>query len=247
MVYIDIDLKIFAKHTKPQIEAGKMVNIVRETLKEAKHQKQDTYEKQRKSMEPLIEKLEDLKEEVAIAAQPPPERVAIEGVTPAALPAPTILVANPNYGFSEEELEKLNDYGLSSPLEAFHSGEESAAQKRAANINKNLGGQKRQTKKGSSKQEKLDAEINNLRKYQNRLKIIESGRATLVQQRGKGVVFYNTPEDLLGRLELLGGSIEVGNSSKAVARQFSAIAHKLKDLNVLSNPELTTILTNYNI
>ena len=66
-----MDLKMFSKHTKPQIEAGKMVNIVRETLKEAKHQNQDAYEKQRKSMEPLIEKLEDLKEEVAIAAAIP--------------------------------------------------------------------------------------------------------------------------------------------------------------------------------
>ena len=134
-----MDLKIFAKHTKPQIEAGKMVNIVRETLKEAKHQKQDDYEKQRKSMEPLIEKLEDLKEEVTIAAIPPPKRVA--------LPASTVLVDNPNYGFSEEELEKLKVYGLPSPLETFHSGEENAAQRMAANISKRLGGQKGQRKK----------------------------------------------------------------------------------------------------
>ena len=69
----------------------------------------------------------------------------------------------------------------------------------------------------------------------------------LVQQRRKGVVFYNKPEEFLDRLELLGGSIEAGNSSKAVAHQFSAIAHKLRYLNVLSNPELMTILTNYNI
>ena len=133
-----MDLKIFTKHTKAQIEAGKMVNIVRETLKEAKHQKQDAYEKQRKSMEPLIEKLEDLKEEVAIAAQPPPERtrVVIEGVAPAALLAPATIVTNPNYGFSEEELEKLKEYGLPSPSEAFHSEEESAAQKKVANIKK---------------------------------------------------------------------------------------------------------------
>ena len=242
-----MDLKIFAKHTKPQIKAGKMVNVVRETLKEVKHQRQDAYEKQRKSMEPLIEKLEDLKEEVAIAAQPPPERVAIEGVAPAALPAPATIFTNPNYGFTEEELGKLKDYGLPSPLEAFNSGEQISARKRAASINKNLGGQKRQSKEGSQKREKLDVEINNLRKYQDRLKIIESGCATRVQQHGKGVVFYNKPEELLDRLELLGGSIEAGNSSKAVARQFSTIAHKVRDLNVLSNPELTTILTNYNI
>ena len=135
-----------------------MVNIVRETLKEVKHQKQDAYEKQRKSMEPLIEKLEDLKEEVAIAAIPQPKRVAIERVAPAAFPAPATIVADPNYGFSEEELGKLEDYGLPSPLEAFNSGEESAARKRTANINKNLGGQKRQSKEGSQKREKTRCE-----------------------------------------------------------------------------------------
>ena len=229
-----MDLKIFDKHTKPQIEAGKMVNIVRETLKEVNiTEKQDAYEKQRKSMAPLTEKLEDLKEEVATAAQPPP------------LPAPATIIADPNYGFLEEELEKIKEHGLPSSSEAFHSGEESSARKRAANINKNLGGQKDQSKKGSPKREKLDANINNLRKYQDRLKIIESNREKFVQQRGKGLVFYNKPEDLLDRLELLGGSIEAGNSSKAVARQFSAIAHKLRDLDVLSSSELTTILANY--
>ena len=187
-------------------------------------------------MAPLTEKLEDLKEEVATAAQPPP------------LPAPATIVADPNYGFLEEELEKIKEHGLPSSSEAFHSGEESSARKRAANINKNLGGQKDQSKKGSPKREKLDANINNLRKYQDRLKIIESNREKFVQQRGKRLVFYNKPEDLLDRLdrlELLGGSIEAGNSSKAVARQFSAIAHKLRDLDVLSSPELTTILANY--
>ena len=157
------------------------------------------------------------KKRLQTAAQPPP------------LPAPATIIADPNYGFLEEELEKIKEHGLPSSSEAFHSGEESSARKRAANINKNLGGQKDQSKKGSPKREKLDANINNLRKYQDRLKIIESNREKFVQQRGKGLVFYNKPEDLLDRLELLGGSIEAGNSSKAVARQFSAIAHKLRD------------------
>ena len=150
-----MDLKIFAKHTKPQIEAGKMVNIVRETLKEAKHQKQDAYEKQRKCIEPLIEKLEDLKEQVVIAAQPPPKRVAIEGVASAALPAPAPIVADSSYGFSEEELEKLKVHRLPSPLEAFNSGEESSARERAANINKNLGGQNGQSKKAHQSEKNL--------------------------------------------------------------------------------------------
>ena len=89
--------------------------------------------------------------------------------------ASPILIADPNYGFTEEELEKFKNYGLPSPLEAFNSGEESAAHTIAANINKNLGGQKRHGKKGSRKREKLDAEINHLRKYRDRLKLIKSG------------------------------------------------------------------------
>ena len=231
-----------------------MVNILREILKEVKHQDQDVYEKHRKSMEPLIDKLEDLKENVVITSTAPKQnRIAIpqpirdldEDKQPKALPSPPILIADPNYGFTEEELEKFKDYGLPSPLEAFKNNGESEAHSMAANINKNLGGQKRHSKKGSRKREQLDAEINHLRRYQDRLKLIESGRAALVKQRGKVIVFYNKPEELLDRLELLGGSIEAGNSSKEVARQFSAIAHKLRDIGVLSNPDLTAILTNY--
>ena len=249
-----MDLKFFSNHIKPQIEAGKIVKIVRETLKEAKHQDQDVYEKQRKSMEPLTDKLEDLKEEVVIAsttpkqnhiAIPQPIRDLDEGKQPKALPSPPILIADPNYGFTEEELEKFKEYGLPSPLEAFKNNGESEAHSMAANINKNLGGQKRHSKKRSRKREQLDAEINHLRRYQDRLKLIESGHATVGKQRGKGVVFYNKPEELLDRLELLGGSIEDGNSSKEVARHFSTVAHNLRDIGVLSNPDLRAILTNY--
>ena len=106
-------------------------------------------------MEPLIEKLEDLKEEVAIAAAiPQPNRVAIEGETPAAFPASSILIADPNYGFTEEELGKLKVYGLPSPLEAFNSGEEISARKRAANINKKSRWTKTATQRGFAKARK---------------------------------------------------------------------------------------------
>ena len=131
-----MDIKNFTKHIKPQIEARKMVNILREILKDVKHQDQDVYEKQRKSMEPLIDKLEDLKEEVVIASTTPKQnRIAIpqpirdldEGKQPKALPSPPILIADPNYGFTEEELETFKDYGLPSPLEAFKNNGESEA------------------------------------------------------------------------------------------------------------------------
>ena len=43
---------------------------------------------------------------------------------------------------------------------------------------------------------------------------------------GSGVVYYNNPQDLLSRLELLGGSILSGNNG--VKNEFSEIAHVLK-------------------
>ena len=169
-----------------------MVNIVRETLKEAKHQDQDVYEKQRKSMEPLIDKLEDLKEVVIASTTPKQNRIVIpqpirdldEEKQTKALPSTPILIADPNYGFTENELEKFKEYGLPTPLEAFKNNQESEAHLMAANINRNLGGQKRHSKKGTKKREHLDAEINHFKRYQDRLKLIESGRARLVKQRG---------------------------------------------------------------
>ena len=60
---------------------------------------------------------------------------------------------------------------------------------------------------------------------------------------GSGVVYYNNPQDLLSRLELLGGSIQAGNTS--VKNEFSEIAHVLKKINILSNEQLKNLLKIY--
>ena len=50
---------------------------------------------------------------------------------------------------------------------------------------------------------------------------------------GVGVVYYNNSDDLLSRLEFLGGSIVAGNDG--VKNEFTQIAHTLNKLGVLSN------------
>ena len=60
---------------------------------------------------------------------------------------------------------------------------------------------------------------------------------------GSGVVYYNNPADLLDRLELLGGSIQVGNNG--VKNEFSQIAHTLNHLGVLNNTQLNSLLKEY--
>ena len=60
---------------------------------------------------------------------------------------------------------------------------------------------------------------------------------------GSGVVYFNNVNDLLDRMELLGGSILAGNDS--VKNEFSQIAHKLNQLGMISNKQLNELLKNY--
>lgn len=60
---------------------------------------------------------------------------------------------------------------------------------------------------------------------------------------GSGVVYYNNPEDLLDRLELLGGSIQAGNDS--VKDEFSEIAHTLRKLNVIDHDQFEEMMNDY--
>ena len=60
---------------------------------------------------------------------------------------------------------------------------------------------------------------------------------------GSGVVYYNNPEDLLSRLELLGGSIMAGNNR--VKNEFTEIAHVLNRLGAITNDQLINLIKEY--
>ena len=62
---------------------------------------------------------------------------------------------------------------------------------------------------------------------------------------GSGVVYYNNPQDLLSRLELLGGSISAGNNSNAVREEFVNIVHRLNKLNVIDNKQMNDLMKEY--
>ena len=57
---------------------------------------------------------------------------------------------------------------------------------------------------------------------------------------GSGVMYYNNPEDLLDRLELLGGSISAGNNG--VKQEFSQIAQTLNKIGVINNDQLNNLI-----
>ena len=60
---------------------------------------------------------------------------------------------------------------------------------------------------------------------------------------GAGVVYYNNPDDLLDRIELLGGSILTGNDG--VKKEFSQKAHALNKIGVIDNNQLNDLLREY--
>ena len=60
---------------------------------------------------------------------------------------------------------------------------------------------------------------------------------------GSGVVYYNNVNDLINRMELLGGSILAGNDS--VKSEMSEIVHKLYELGKIDNNQLNDLLKSY--
>ncbi|XP_078343987.1 uncharacterized protein LOC144629627 [Oculina patagonica] len=60
---------------------------------------------------------------------------------------------------------------------------------------------------------------------------------------GSGVVYYNDANDLMDRLQLLGGSIMAGNN--AVKDEFSQIAHKMLQLGIIGKKKLNDLLNVY--
>ena len=58
---------------------------------------------------------------------------------------------------------------------------------------------------------------------------------------GQGI--YYSPQELIKRLELLGGSLAEGNNG--VLSEYIQIAHRLRDLGVITNNKLNTLLRKY--
>ena len=58
---------------------------------------------------------------------------------------------------------------------------------------------------------------------------------------GQGLLF--SPQELLKRFELLGGSLAAGNNG--VLSEYIQIAHRLRDLGVVTNNQLNKLLRNY--
>ena len=89
------------------------------------------------------------------------------------------------------------------------------------------------------------AETNSLKEMQGTLKkyrnILNSYFNSIKYKVGQGI--YYSPQELLKRLELLGGSLAAGNNG--VLSEYIQIAHRLRDLGVINNNKLNALLKKY--
>ena len=147
--------------------------------------------------------------------------------------------------FEEEELKTLeNKFGFPRPNNFFDIDSEilkeyyEEVNKDKTIIGNKIGGLKRTKKKTKEQEDQLaiyTKEHGLLNKYKN---IINTYLSTLDLQVGQGLYF--SPQELLHRFELLNGSLVAGNNG--VLPEFIQIAHRLRDLGILSNNQLNKLL-----
>ena len=65
----------------------------------------------------------------------------------------------------------------------------------------------------------------------------------IAEKTGQGIIHFNSPQQLIDRLELLPGSIFAGNNG--VKQEFSRIAHLLHQLKVITKKQLNDLLKKY--
>ena len=83
--------------------------------------------------------------------------------------------------------------------------------------------------------------INNIKNF-NTLSMYSTNLSLLFKYKEKSGsgIFYNNPQELLHRFELLNGSLAAGNNG--VLPEFIQIAHRLRDLGIITNKQLNALL-----
>ena len=199
-----MDIERFKRLSIPKIEAGKMTEVVRDVIKEVETRDQDLYEKVAKDLKPLTEKFDKEIEEISKLREDVNKQVIPYGeqVQRLALPGPSgevapKMVADMNKGFTQEELAFIQSQQLPLPADIFLQTlkEPNYAKQildKSGEMNKELGRKKAHlsTTKANRKKNKdqiaeYDEGIEIIRKYRQRIGILEEGTKTL--KVGKGI------------------------------------------------------------
>ena len=197
-----MDIKRFKRLSIPKIEAGKMTEVVRDVIKEVRTNKQNVYEKMCEDLKPLTEKFDKEIEEISKLRDVNKQVIPYgEQVQRLALPGPSgevapKMIADMNKGFTQEELAFIQNQQFPLPADIFLQTlkEPNYAKQildKSGEMNKELGRKKAHlsTTKANRKKNKDEiAEytegIDIIRKYRQRIGIVEEGAKTLKVGQG---------------------------------------------------------------
>ena len=192
-----MDIERFKRLSIPKIEAGNMTEVVRDVTKEVETRDQHSYEKVAKDLKPLTEKVDKEIEEISKLREDVKKQVIPYGeqVQRLALPgqsgemAPK-MIADMNKGFTQEELAFIQNQELPLPADIFlqtlkQPNYAKQVLDKSGEINKKLGQKKTHlsTTKANRKKNKDEiaeytAGIDIIRKYRQRIGIVEEGAKT---------------------------------------------------------------------
>ena len=268
-----MDIEEYKKLARNKLEADALTKQVRDVIKITKWQKQDMREGFKETFKPLIKSQDSIKKSIdeqqnATIAQlkknqlaltqgfeqfnrladmrelPYPENDSEKG---RASPLEDRLF-NLEKNFEGRDLELLKEYGYPRPNDFFEINPknlELVLFELTGNIRQLTGEISGRNKaKNSSPLYEAETEIKKIQKgtlmkYKNSIK---DYLRSLKYKVGEGI-YFNNPQQLLDRLELLGGSILAGNNG--VINEFSQIAHLLNQMKVISKKQLNDLLKNY--
>ena len=146
--------------------------------------------------------------------------------------------------FNEGDLDVLNEYGYKRPNDFYKYNKEDLEKDlevlngRMKSLNSQINGRK--NKKNPSQDYINETSIKekqkeSLMKYKD---IMKDYFKSLEYKIGQGIYF--SPQELLNRFELLGGSLAAGNNG--VLHEYIQIAHRLRDLGIIKNKQLNALL-----
>ena len=148
--------------------------------------------------------------------------------------------------FDEKEIKAVEEYGHPRPInfERFSDEELDFYFKNVTDnikiLTASLNGRGNKENPDESylqETELLEFEKKALKKYQKAIKDYQTSRS---YQLGEGIMSYYSPQELIKRFELLGGSLAAGNNG--VLPEYIQIAHRLRDLGIVTNKQLNTLL-----
>ena len=163
----------------------------------------------------------------------------------------TPIIYNLEKNFEKDELKSLSNFGYPRPNN-FIDINPKRLQEIYEEVNNDktvtgnlIGALKRTKSKTKAEKFELSSYIhqhNLLSKYKNILKIYLNTINFRVGegQQGRGIMSYFPPQELLKKLELLAGSLAAGNNG--VLNEYIQIAHRLRDLGVVTNNQLNNLL-----